>query len=226
MSNHDHPIKIRVCEPDISAREIEYVTNAIRGKEVSSIAAPVKKFEDAFAKKFGVKHAVAVNSGGSALFLTLKALGIQPGDEVIVPDFTMIATAGAVSHCGAVPIFVDSSDDSLNIDASKIEEKITPRTTAIMPVHIYGEPCDMDSIMDIARRHNLLVVEDAAESHGARYKGALTGTFGDAGCFSFYANKIMTTGEGGMIVTDNADLANKLQHMRGYDFDRCAERKH
>ncbi len=212
-------IKIRVCEPDITEKEIEYVTQAIKNNEVSSIAPPVKKLEDAFAKKFGMKHAIAVNSGGSALFLTLKALDIKPGHEVIVPDFTMIATAAAVSHCGATPVFVDASEESFNMDQKKIEAAITPRTRMIMPVHIYGEPSNMDIIMDIAPRHNLLVVEDAAESHGAKWKGRLTGTFGIASCFSFYANKIMTTGEGGMILTNDDDLAYELRHIRGYNFD-------
>lgn len=218
-SANKYPVKIRVCEPDITELEIKYVTEAIKSTEVSSIAPPVHKLENAFAEKFGMGHAVAVNSGGSALFLTLKALGIKAGDEVIIPDFTMIATAGAVNHCGAVPVFVDSSEKSFNMDPGKIEEKITSRTRAIMPVHIYGEPCDMDPIMAIAKKHKLLVVEDAAEAHGAKYKDKLVGTFGDASCFSFYANKIMTTGEGGMILTNNGELAGRLQHMRGYDFD-------
>ncbi|MBI2048855.1 MAG: DegT/DnrJ/EryC1/StrS family aminotransferase [Candidatus Liptonbacteria bacterium] len=218
-SANRYPIKIHVCEPDITELEIKYVTDAIKSKDISSIAEPVRKLENAFAERFGMKHAVAVNSGGSALFLALKALGMKPGDEVIVPDFTMIASAAAVSHCGAKPVFVDSSEKSFNVDVSKIEEKITPRTKMIMPVHLYGEPCDMDPIMEIAKKHNLLVVEDAAEAHGAKYKGRMVGTFGVANCFSFYANKIMTTGEGGMIVTNDADLANKLKHMRGYDFD-------
>jgi len=213
------PIKIRVCEPDITELEIKYVTDAIKKNEVSSIAPPVERLENAFAEKFGMKYAVAVNSGGSALFLALKALGLGPGDEVIVPDFTMIATAGAVSHCGATPIFVDSSEKSFNINPDKIEEKITPRTKMIMPVHIYGEPCEMDKIMDIAARRKLIVVEDAAEAHGAKHKGQLVGTFGRASCFSFYANKIMTTGEGGMIITNDDKLANTLRHSRGYDFD-------
>jgi len=213
------PVKIRVCEPDISELEIKYVTEAIKRTEISSIAPPVRKLENAFAEKFGMKHAVAVNSGGSALFLALKALGIGPGDEVIVPDFTMIATAAAVSHCGATPVFVDASERSFNIDPAKIEGVITPRTRAVMPVHLYGEPCEMDAIMEIAKKHKLLVVEDAAEAHGAKYKGKLAGTFGDANCFSFYANKIMTSGEGGMIATNRDELAEKLRHMRGYDFD-------
>lgn len=214
-----NPIKIHVCEPDITEKEISYVTEAIKKNYLSSIAPPVVNFEKAFAERFGMKHAIAVNSGGSALFLTLKALGIKEGDEVIMPTFTMIATAAAATHCGAKPVFVDSSENDFNMDVSKIEEKITPRTKMIMPVHIYGQPCNMDEIMKIAEKHNLLVVEDAAESHGSKYKGKLTGTFGIASCFSFYANKIMTTGEGGMILTNDDELANTLRHIRGYNFD-------
>ncbi len=213
------PIKIRVCEPDITEKEISYVTEAVRNNQLSSIAPPVKKFEEAFAAKFGMKHGIAVNSGGSALFLAATALGITEGDEVIMPDFTMIATPAAVTHCGGTPVFVDSKENDLNMDVSKIEEKITPRTKAIMPVHIYGQVCDMDEIMRIAEKHHLLVIEDAAEVHGGKYKGKLAGTFGVANCFSFYANKIITTGEGGMIVTDDEMLANTLRHIRGYDFD-------
>ncbi len=213
------PIRIRVCEPDIGELEVRAVTDAIKNTYISSVAPPVKDFEEAFAKYFGAKYAVAVNSGGSALFLALKAIGVGPGDEVIVPTFTMIATAAAVTHCGARPVFIDSSAESFNMDPGAIETLITPRTKAIIPVHLYGESCDMDSIMEIAERYGLKVIEDAAESHGAKYKGKLTGTFGVAGCFSFYANKIMTTGEGGMIITDDDHLAHRLRHMRGYDFD-------
>lgn len=214
-----YPVKIPVCEPDITEIEIRYVTEAIKSKDISSIARPVRMFEEAFAKRYGMKHGIAVNSGGSALFLTLYGLGIRAGDEVIIPDFTMVATAAAVSHCGAKPVFVDASEKSFNMDPSKIEAKITARTKMIMPVHLYGEPCDMDAIMAIAKKHRLLVVEDAAESHGAKWKGKLTGTFGVASCFSFYANKIITTGEGGMILTNDDGLANTLRHIRGYDFD-------
>jgi perosamine synthetase len=210
---------IRVCEPSISELEREYVRQALNSNWLSSIAPPVAHFEEAFAKRFGAKHAVAVNSGGSALFLALWALGIRPGDEVIVPTFTMVASAGAVTQCGATPIFVDCEPDTANLDVSKIEERITPQTRAIMPVHIYGHPCDVDAILELARDYRLFVVEDAAEAHGALYKGKPVGTLGDAGCFSFYANKLITTGEGGMILTDDDKLTTTLRHCRAYDFD-------
>lgn len=214
---------IHVCEPSLTALEKKYVNEALDNNWLSSTAPPVGLFEEAFARKFGVRHAVAVNSGGSALFLALWALGVRAGDEVILPAFTMVATAGAVTQCGATPVFVDSEPDTGNIDVAKIEAKITPRTRAIVPVHIYGHPCDMDAIRALARDYALWVVEDAAEAHGALHKGQLAGTFGDAGCFSFYANKLITTGEGGMIVTNDDKLAYRLRGCRAYDFD---ETKH
>lgn len=210
---------IHVCEPSLSELEKKYVYEAVEKNWLSSIAPPVHMFEDAFAERWGAKHAVAVNSGGSALFLALWTLGIREGDEVLVPAFTMIASAGAVTQCGATPVFIDSEPGTGNIDVALIEERITTRTRAIMPVHIYGHPCDMDPIRRLAKDYGLFLVEDAAESHGALYKGKQVGTFGDAGCFSFYANKIITSGEGGMIITDDDKLAHQLRHTRAYDFD-------
>ena len=215
--------RIRVCEPDITNKEIASVTEAIEAGEVSSTAPPVGRFEKAFAEKVGVKHAVAVNSCGSALFLTAWALGIREGDEVIVPTFTMAATAYAVTQCGATPVFVDCEENG-NIDVGRIEEKITEKTKAIFPVHIYGHPCDMDAITAIAKKHDLLVVEDAAEALGATYKGSMAGSLSDAGCHSFYANKLITTGEGGMITTDNSTLAEELSKLRGYYLSSGASR--
>jgi perosamine synthetase len=211
--------RIPLCEPDIGRLEIERVTEAIKAHKVSSGAPPVKIFEEAFAEKFGIRCAIAVNSGGSALFLALKGLGIGPGDEVILPDFTMIATALAVTHCGAKPIFADAGKDGPNIDPAEIKKKITSRTKAILVAHLFGLPCGMAPIMRIARRCNLPVVEDVAEAIGATYEGKLAGTFGIAGCFSFYASKTMTTGEGGMIITNNKQLAKLIQRLREYDID-------
>ncbi len=211
--------KIRLCEPDIGELEIKYVTEAIKTNMVSSSAPPVGNFENAFAKKFGAKHAIAVNSGASALFLAVKALNIGPGDEVIVPTFTMVATPEAVSHCGAKPVFVDCKSDNPNIDPEKIEKSITPRTKAIIPAHLFGIPCEMDKIMAIAAKHKLPIIEDAAEAHGAAYGGKFVGTFGRAGCFSFYASKIMTSGEGGMVITDDAGLAKKIRRLREFDIN-------
>ena len=210
---------IRVCEPSLSDLEKKYAREALEKNWLSSIAPPVHLFEEAFAQRWNAKHAVAVNSGGSALFLALWALGIREGDEVLMPAFTMIATAGAVTQCGGTPVFVDSEPGTGNIDVSLIEDKITTRTKMILPVHIYGHPCDMDPIRQLARDYGLLLVEDAAESHGALYRGRQVGTLGDAGCFSFYANKIITTGEGGMILTNDDNLAHRVRHARAYDFD-------
>lgn len=210
---------IHVCEPSLSDAERNYVIEALSNNWISSIAPPVRMFEEAFALRLGVKNAIAVNSGGSALFLALWSLGIRPGDEVIVPTFTMIATAAAVTQCGATPVFVDCERDTGNIDVSMIGDKITSRTKAILPVHIYGHPCDMDPINELALAHGLWVVEDAAEAHGALYKGKAVGALGHVGCFSFYANKLITTGEGGMIVTNDENLARTIRHLRAYDFD-------
>lgn len=208
---------IRVCEPSITKKEINYVCRAVKEGQISSVAKYVGMFERAFAEKVGTKYAVAVNSGGSALFLALWALGIRKGDEVIVPDFTMIATANAVAQCGAKPVFVDCEENG-NIDPSKIEAKINKRTKVIIPVHIYGHPCDMNEINAIAKKHKLIVVEDAAESHGALYKGKMTGSLGHVGCFSFYANKVITTGEGGMITTNSEKLYKEIQKLKAYHF--------
>lgn len=169
----------------------------------------VEQFEDEFKSKIGAKHCIAVNSGASALFLALKALGIKKGDEVIVPEFTMIATANAVVDCGAKPVFVDVEDNG-NIDVSEI--KVTKKTKAILPVHIYGHPADMADIKEIG----LPIIEDAAEAHGATYDGANVGTIGKAGCFSFYSNKIISTGEGGAVVTDDKNLAEELRQLRTF----------
>jgi perosamine synthetase len=171
----------------------------------------VEQFENEFKAKIGAKHCVAVNSGGTALFLTLKALGIGKGDEVIVPEFTMVATANAVVECGARPVFVDVEDNG-NIDVSKIQ--VTKKTKAIIPVHIYGHPADMADLKEIG----LPVIEDAAEAHGATYDDTYAGRLGFAGCFSFYSNKIISTGEGGAVVTDNKNLAEELRQLRSYRF--------
>lgn len=211
-------MKIPVCTPSTSKREIKWVLKALKENKISSTGGYVEKFEQEFAKKIGTKYCVAVNSGFSALFLTLCALGIEKGDEVIVPDFTMIATANAVVATGATPIFIDAEWDTCNINPDLIEEKITPQTKAIIPVHLYGHPCQMDKILKIADRYNLFVVEDAAESHGASYKGILTGGLGIAGCFGFYANKIITTGEGGAITTNEEWLAEEIKKLRAYYF--------
>ena len=199
-----------VSRPSLSGRELEYVTATMTDGWISSQGPYVQRFEKAFADWNGVAHGVACSSGTAALTLALRALGVGPGDEVIVPEFTMIASAWAVTYTGATPVFVDCADD-LNLDVTKIEEKITPRTKVIMPVHVYGRRCDMDAIMALAYDYNLRVVEDSAEAHGVR-------PVGDIACFSLFANKIITSGEGGVCLTNDAHLAGQMTHLRGMAF--------
>ncbi|SDI17879.1 dTDP-4-amino-4,6-dideoxygalactose transaminase [Sinosporangium album] len=204
------PYRYPVSQPCLEGRELEYVTETVGGGWISSQGPRVREFERAFAEYNGVAHGVACSSGTAALTLALRALGVGPGDEVIVPEFTMIACAWAVTYTGATPVFVDCGDD-LDIDVSRIEEKITPRTKVIMPVHIYGRRCAMPAIMDIAFNYNLRVVEDSAEAHGVR-------PVGDIACFSLFANKIITAGEGGICLTDDPRLAAQMAHLRGMAF--------
>lgn len=179
-----------------------------------------KKFENQFADYCGVKHCVGVGNGLDALMLTLKALGVGVGDEVILPSNTYIATALAVTYVGATPVLVEPDIRTFNIDPNKIEEKITEKTKVIMPVHLYGQPCDMDTIMTLAKKHNLFVVEDCAQAHGATYKGKKIGSFGDAAGFSFYPGKNLgALGDAGAVVTNSADLADKIRALGNYGSD-------
>ncbi|RZU54192.1 dTDP-4-amino-4,6-dideoxygalactose transaminase [Krasilnikovia cinnamomea] len=203
---------IPVSKPFLAARELEYVSEAVTTGWISSQGPFVPRFEQAFAAYHGSAFGVACSSGTAALTLALRALNVGPGDEVIVPEFTMVASAWAVTYTGATPVFVDCGDD-LNIDVRRIEEKITPRTRVIMPVHIYGRRCAMDAIMDIAYEYNLRVVEDSAEAHGVR-------PVGDIACFSLFANKIITSGEGGICLTGDAHLAAQMAHLRGMAFSK------
>lgn len=199
---------IRIAEPNISSKDIDSVVQALVNNELSGRSPICAEFEQAFASKFGVQHAIAVNSGTSALFLALKALGVGEGDEVIVPAFGFIAIPNAVRHTGATPVFVDVETNTFNIDTSKIFPN--EKTKAIIAVHTYGQPCDMDKIMAFG----IPVIEDAAEAHGAMYKDKMVGSIGDIGCFSFFANKTITTGEGGMVVTNNALYAKEIRLLK------------
>ena len=210
---------IPVCEPLLDGRELQYVEDAIRTGWISSSGTYVGAFEAAFAEYCNVKYAVAVCNGTAALHLALTCLGIGKGDEVIIPDFTMIASAFAVCYTGATPVFVDADERTWTINVSKIEEKITARTRAIMPVHIFGNPCNMGAIEHIASRHNLFIIEDAAEAHGAGYRGKKAGGVSDIAAFSFFANKNITTGEGGMVVTDDENLYKKARYYKNLCFD-------
>ena len=176
-----------------------------------------KAFEEEIAKFLGCNHALTLNSGTDALHLALRALDIGPGDEVITVAFTFVATTEAIGIVGAKPVFADIDPDTFNIDVNEIESKITPRTKAILPVHLYGQPCNMDIIMDIAKRHDLFVIEDACQAIGAEYKGKKVGTFGDIGCFSFYPTKNLgTMGDGGLVATNSEFLKNRITALRNH----------
>lgn len=209
---------IPVCEPSLLGNELKYVTEAVSSGWISSAGKYVTAFEVEFAKYCGCKYGVSVCNGTIALHLALIALGIGKNDEVIVPAFTMIASAFAVCYTGAMPVFVDADPKTWNIDVNKIEEKITSKTKAIMPVHIFGKVCEMDKIHELAKKYNLYVIEDAAEAHGAEYKGKKAGNLSDVSAFSFFANKNITTGEGGMVLTNDEDIYNKAKYFRNVCF--------
>lgn len=211
---------IPVAQPIIGTKELEYVSDAVKSGWVSSQGKYVQGFEKKFAKYCGVNYGVSTASGTVALHLALASLGVGKGDEVIVPALSFIAVANAVTYTGAKPIFVDSEPYTWCIDPSKIEEKVTQNTKAIIPVHLYGHPCEMEPILELASRYSLCVIEDAAEAHGAEYKGRKVGSLGDAACFSFYGNKIITTGEGGMVVTNNPKLAERAKLLKNHGMSR------
>ncbi|HEY4375587.1 MAG TPA: DegT/DnrJ/EryC1/StrS family aminotransferase [Acidimicrobiales bacterium] len=209
---------LRVCEPLLDGNERRYVDEAIDGNWISSAGPFVPRFEQAFADAMGCAHGVACSSGTAALHLALGAAGIGAGDEVIVPTFTMIATANAVRFLGATEVLVDAEPHTGNLDVDLVEAKITPRTRAIVPVHVYGHPVDMAPLRELADRHGIAVIEDAAEAHGARYRDQPVGSLGLAAAFSFFANKILTTGEGGMVTTDDPVLAARARELRDLSF--------
>jgi perosamine synthetase len=207
---------IPISKPSITQVEIDYVTDAVSSTWVSSLGPYMDRFEAEFAKFCGSKHAIAVSNGTVAIHLVVHSLGIGDGDEVIMPNLSFIATANAVMLTGAKPVFADIDPFNLCIDATKIEALITPKTKAIMPVHLYGHPADMKAINAVATKHNLLVIEDAAEAHGASIDGKRVGSWGNCATFSFYGNKNLTTGEGGMITTDDDALAAKCRYLRDH----------
>ncbi len=210
---------IPVFEPLITDADIQAVVEALKRGEISgTFGDSIPQFEKEFSSFIGCEYGIAVNSGTSALHLAVLAAGIKPGDEVLLSTSTNIATALAVIHAGATPIPVDSEFETWNINLDLIEGLVSEKTQAILPVHLYGHPVDMDRLMEIAERYSLTVIEDCAESHGATCRGRMTGSFGDMGCFSFYANKVITSGEGGMIVTNNEEYASKLRSLRNLAF--------
>jgi dTDP-4-amino-4,6-dideoxygalactose transaminase len=208
-------LNIPLTRPYFDEEEIEELKEVLESGWVSQ-GPKTKEFEDAFAKYIGAKHAVAVTNCTAALHLSLLAIGIKKRDEVLVADFTHPATGHSVLYCGAKPIFIDVDPQTYNIDPNLIEEKITEKTKAVIPVHTFGQPADMDVIMEIAKGYGLRVIEDAACAHGAKYKNKFAGTIGDTGCFSFHARKGMTTGEGGMVVTNDEELAGNIRSLSVY----------
>lgn len=205
---------IPVNQPLISKNAEKYVLDSIKSGWISSGGRYINLFEESFAKFIGIKYAVTTTSGTSALHLSLAALGISKGMEVIIPDLTIISCALAVIYTGATPVVVDVDPKTGNIDPAKIEAKITKKTKAIMVVHLYGQPAQMKQIVNLAKKHGLYLIEDAAEAHGAEYRGKLVGGIGDVGCFSFYGNKIITCGEGGMVVTNNKKIYQRLKSLK------------
>lgn len=218
---HHH---VPIAEPLLDGNEAMYVQECIDSGWISSQGRFVAQFERAIATFHGVPYALAVSSGTTALHLALVSLGIGPGDEVIVPDFTFAATASVVVHSGAIPVLVDVDPDTWTMSSPAVERALTRRTRAIIPVHLYGHPCAMSGILDLARTRNLLVIEDAAEAWGARVDGRLTGTLGDAGCHSFFGNKTLTTGEGGAVLFRDKSTFERAQMLRDHGMSR--ERKY
>jgi perosamine synthetase len=210
---------VPVSAVDLNGNEERYVIEAMRSTWISSSGKFVARFEKDFADFAGTKYALAVSNGTVALHLALLGLGVKPGDEVLVPSLTYVATANAVRYIGAEPIFVDVDETTWCIDPGKLNESITPRTKGIIAVHLYGHPADMDEINAFAEVHGLWVVEDAAEAHGAKYKERSVGGLGRAATFSFYGNKILTSGEGGAITLDDAELYGRLKMLRGQGMD-------
>ena len=213
-------MKVPVATPDITPEDVAYVTECVKSGWVSGISPYVEEFEEKFAKWNGSEYAVATGSGTTAIHLALAALNLKPGDEVLMPSFTMIASANACAYLGVKPVFCEIESDTWCIDVEDAKKRITDKTVGIMPVHVYGHMADMGKISELSFDNDLLIIEDCAEAHGAQYKRKNSGTIGDVGCYSFYANKIITTGEGGMITTDEQDIAERAKWLRAHAFGR------
>ncbi|MCB9361654.1 MAG: DegT/DnrJ/EryC1/StrS family aminotransferase [Flavobacteriales bacterium] len=209
---------ILVNEPDLNGNELKYLTECIKTNWISCEGSFVKKFESEFAKTVNRKFGIALTSGSTALDLALHSLALSKNDEVIVPSFTIISPVASIIRTGATPVLIDSNLETWNMNVEDIERKITPKTKAIIIVHIYGLPVDIDPVIQLAKKYNLIIIEDAAEMHGQTYKGKPCGSFGDISIFSFYPNKHITTGEGGMIVTNDIEIANKINSLKNLCF--------
>jgi len=209
---------IPVSEPLLVGNEESYVADCVKSGWISSDGRYLRAFEEKWASYCGVAHGIGVSNGTTALQIAVAALDVEPGSEIILPSFTIISCVIAIIEAGYVPVLVDADPDTWCLDLDEVEAKITPRTRAIMPVHMFGHPADMRRLGEIAKRSNLRIIEDAAEAHGAEVAGKRVGGLGDMGCFSFYANKIITTGEGGMVVTNDANYAARLRSLRNLCF--------
>ncbi len=207
--------KIPIYQPSLDGNEKKYVNECLDSTWISSKGRFIPEFEQKFAECTGVKHAASVCNGTVALHLAMVALGIGPGDEVIVPTLTYISSANAIAYTGATPVFVDSLEKTWQMDPEDVQRKLTARTKAIMVVHLYGHPCDMDALTAIAHNHGLFIIEDCAEAFGSQYKGIHVGSFGDIATYSFFGNKTITTGEGGMVVTNDETLYDRSVHFKG-----------
>ncbi len=212
--------RLPITEPSLGGNEMKYVSDCISSVWISSQGGYIGRFEEATCTFLGGGTALCTSSGTASLQLALAALKVGPGDEVVVPNITFGATANAVIHAGATPIFVDIASDTWTMDPAAFAAAVTSRTRAVIPVHLYGHPCDMDPIMETARENGIFVIEDCAESLGAEYKGRKAGLIGDVGCFSFFANKVITTGEGGMVVTRNPDLHARMELLRDHGMSK------
>lgn len=219
-------IKIPIYEPWLCGNEKKYVNDCLDTNWISSKGKYIHQFEEKFADFLGVKYATGISNGTTALHLALQGLGISTGDEVIVPTFTYIASVSSILYTGATPVFVDSLESTWQIDPDDVRKKITKKTKAIMPVHLYGHTCNMDEICKIAKEHNLFVIEDCAEAFGSKFKDKFAGTFGDISAFSFYGNKTITTGEGGMLITNNFNLFDKVYHLKMHGVSKEVEYWH
>jgi perosamine synthetase len=210
---------IPVAEPDLDFRELEKVTDCVKSGWISSIGSYVTEFEECFSRFCEAKYGISCSNGTTALHLSLLALGIGPGDEVICPTLSFVATANSIGYMGAKPVFVDSEPETWNMDPDKVRSKISSRTKAIIVVHLYGHPANLDPILELAEPKRIAIIEDAAEAHGAFYRGRRVGSFGKLSCFSFYGNKVITTGEGGMVVTQDLKLAERIKLLRDHAMD-------
>lgn len=219
-------LKIPIYQPTLDGNEKKYVNECLDTSWISSRGKFIPEFEEGFAKFVGSRYATSVSNGTVALHLALVALGIGHGDEVIVPSFTYIASVSTIVLTGAKPVFADSFPDTWQIDFNDVKNKITPKTKAIMAVHIYGHPCEMDELQKIAIENNIYLIEDCAEAFGSLYKGRHVGTFGDIATYSFYGNKTITTGEGGMVITEKKDLSEKAYHLKMHGLAKDREYWH